>query len=284
MVTDSSEWIEILSFAKINLMLDVVKKREDGYHEIVSLFQEISLHDLLYVRKISEKCVKLTGVELPPDNTIKRAYEVFNIVCGVDFGIEVKMIKRIPQGAGLGGGSSNAGAILRYLAKETGVSDLSILTQVAERVGSDVPFFLHGGTAIVTGRGEKVEPLDDLPSYGVTLFVPSIKINTKNAYSYLKISDFLKAPCPPKMLYEAYREGNLEKIKYCSYNVFQEVFLPVYHELEMTLKLLKKEKPITALMTGSGSAFFGIKPPGKGTFRFISRKERENYKEGRKPM
>ena len=260
---------EIVSFAKINLMLDVLRKRDDGYHDIVSLMQTISLQDTLLVELKKGRGIELvSNVELPARNTLVRAYEVFSKEIGVDFGLKVKIIKRIPPGAGLGGGSSNAASLLKLLSILRGFD--GDLTALASKIGSDVPFFLECGSAAVRGKGEIVERINDLPEYGVVLSVPSVRISTKSAYSWLREGDFGKAPCSPEELHSAYLEWDYKRIRECSYNVFEEVMEGKYWEIDRAKKHLEERySPIVSMMTGSGSGVFGILPPGKGKFRFV---------------
>lgn len=208
-----------------------------------------------------------------------RAYEVFKEAFGVKRGIEVFLIKRIPAGSGLGGGSSNGAAVLKFLGRAFGVSkeDLKIL---GARIGSDVPFFIEGGTAIVTGRGEKVETLSPLPPYGVSIFMPSIRISTEKAYRALRVEDFGRAPCTPRDLYDAYKVYDYQRIKDCSFNIFQKILADHYWELRQTMKVAEKADGIVSFLTGSGSAIITLHSPGGGTFRFVSRK----FDEFPKPM
>ncbi len=269
MVENSGSLVEIKSFAKLNLFLDVLGKRKDGYHDISSIMQTISLHDTLIFEKVEKGFHLESTLKIPEKNSIERAYEVFRREIGLDFGIRVKLIKRIPMGAGLGGGSSNAAATLKYLASQSGVDENDLLELAAE-VGSDVPFFLRCGTAFVEGRGEIVKRLDDLPNYGVDLAIPSLRIPTAKAYSWLREEDFGRARCSPVELYEAYRLGDESRISECSYNVFQEIALEGFWEIKKTLTYLKERDPIVAMMTGSGSAVFGVFQKGRGTFSFVS--------------
>ncbi len=278
MVKNSDGWVEILSFAKVNLMLDVVGKRGDGYHEIVSLFQEVTLHDTLRMHLVAEEGVRLRSTRpLPKDNTVVRAYEVFKEAFGIKRGIEVFLIKRIPAGSGLGGGSSNGAAVLKFLGRAFGVSkeDLKIL---GARIGSDVPFFIEGGTAIVTGRGEIVETLPSLPPYGVSVFMASIRISTERAYRALRQGDFGKAPCTPRDLYDAYKVYDYQRIKDCSYNIFQKILADHYWELRQTMKVAENAGGLVSFLTGSGSAIITVHTPGSGTFRFVSDKPGKEHK------
>ena len=275
MVENSVEWIERPSYAKLNLMLDVVGKREDGYHNIVSLFQEISLHDTIKVKFTKEGFDIDSSRPLPTDNTLYKAYKVFKEKFKLDFGLSIKIIKRIPAGAGLGGGSSNAAILLQILGERFNV-DKEALLEAAKYVGSDVPFFLYGGTALVEGMGEIVTPLDDLAEYGVILSVPKVRVSTKLAYQALREEDFGKAPCSALQLYEAYIRKDYQTIKKCSYNVFEEVLLDQFFEIDRTKKLLGRESDvIVAMMTGSGSGVFGIVESGKGSFSFVGKEKKK---------
>ncbi len=269
MVEDSDEVVEIKSFAKLNLFLDVIEERKDGYHNIESIMQTISLHDTLVVKKIRKGVIVDSTLEVPGENLIEKAYRFFREQYGLDFGIKVWLVKRIPMGAGFGGGSSNAAAILKYLASQTGIGEEEIF-EIALKVGSDVPFFLKCGTALVKGKGDILERLDDPPKYGVVLAVPKIRIPTSRAYSWLRKEDFSKASCSPMDLYTAYREKKYETIKRCSYNLFQKVMLREFWEIKESMRYLEGNySPIVSMVTGSGSAVFGILPPGEGTFSFV---------------
>ncbi|MCD6449364.1 MAG: 4-diphosphocytidyl-2C-methyl-D-erythritol kinase, partial [Thermotogaceae bacterium] len=154
--------------------------------------------------------------------------------------------------------------------------DKEDVLKVAESVGSDVPFFLYGGTALVEGRGEFITPLDDLPEYGVILSVPRVRVSTKFAYQTLRKEDFGRAPCSALKLCEAYAKLNYQLIKDCSYNIFEKVLLNQFFEISRTKRLLEKDNDvIVAMMTGSGSGVFGIVEAGKGSFRFVGRDKKK---------
>ncbi len=267
MVEIGDGWFEIPSFAKINLFLDVLRKRDDGYHELVGLFQTISFHDTIRLRMIDDGLKIESTRFIPEKNIVETAVEVFKKETGIDFGMEILIVKRIPMMAGFGGGSSNAGAVLKFLGKVFDVPKEDLL-RIASKVGSDVPFFLESGTAIVRGKGDVVERMEPLPEYGVVLAVPKIRIDTKRAYSYLKEEDFSKSVCDVEELYRAYKEFDFETIRRCSYNIFQEVLKDYYLEIDITLKHLERSGGIVSMMTGSGSGCFSIFPPGEGVFKF----------------
>ena len=269
MVKDSGKVVEIKSFAKVNLFLDVFGKREDGYHEISSIMQTISLHDTLIFEKTESGFQLESTVNIPGKSSIEKAYEIFKGEVGLDFGIKVKLIKRIPMMSGLGGGSSNAAATLKYLALQTRTNENDVL-ELAAKVGSDVPFFTKCGTAFVEGRGEILHWLDDLPSYGVDIAIPGVRISTKQAYSWLESWDYGNAECSAMDLYEAYKFKEERRISECSYNVFQEAILEKFWEIKKALEYLKEKDPIVSMMTGSGSAVFAVFPKNFGIFSFVN--------------
>ena len=271
MVEDRDEWFEIPSFAKLNLFLDVLGKREDGYHEIVSVFQTISLHDTIRIRPKEDGLTIKSTRQIPGKNTMEKAYRLAKDRFGFSGGFEIELIKRIPMGGGFGGGSSNAAAFLRFLSEFLGLPKEEIF-RVASEVGADVPFFLECGTALVKGKGDIIERLDDLPEYGVVLSVPNLKISTADAYKWLDENFFGKAPCDAMELYRAYAETDWDKMKECSYNVFEEFLLPRFKEIEMAKRRLSERfSPKIVMMTGSGSGVFGILPPGEGRFSFVGK-------------
>lgn len=178
--------IRVSAPCKINLHLRVLERRADGYHDIESVFQLVSLADGLSVSIAGDsgECrVVSPHMELPPVNTVSRAVELFREETGIREGILIDLDKRIPSGAGLGGGSADAAAALFALDRLFGTAlDRSVMARMASLIGSDVPFFLKGAAAIVEGRGERVAPIDareDL--YGVLVW-PDVHSATAEAY------------------------------------------------------------------------------------------------------
>ncbi|MCD6552290.1 4-(cytidine 5'-diphospho)-2-C-methyl-D-erythritol kinase [Thermotoga sp.] len=268
MVEDRSECsAELVSPAKLNLYLDVLEKRADGYHSVLGLFQTISLYDTISVEVCREGFFLESNVDLPKNNTIKKTYEVFKEETGLEFGLKVKLEKRIPMGSGLGGGSSNAATILRYLGKLFDVPFEKLL-EMAIRVGSDVPFFLYGGTAVVKGKGELVEKLKDITGYSVNLFVPNIHSSTREMYSFLTPDTYGKGPDNLKELHRAYLKRDYDKIRKLSYNVFEKIFLERYPGVLRDLEGFG-EGSILRMMTGSGSTFFALYPSSTGKYSFV---------------
>jgi len=267
LVETSFGCFEILSPAKLNLYFDVVGKRSDGYHEIIGLFQTISMFDKMHVTFTKEGITIESNVCIK-NNIIEVAYSLFKKITGKKFGVKVKLEKNIPLGAGLGGGSSNAGNFLRFLGEYFNVSEDELLF-IAKNVGSDVPFFLYGGTAIVKGRGDIVEPLKAIENYSVDVAFPGFPISTVSMYDALKKENWNKGPGDPYELYEAYLERNIQSIKKFSYNVFQELVLQKYPDIREIFEILKTKNSIITMVTGTGSSVFALFEDDTGTYKFI---------------
>jgi len=249
----------------VNLCLDVLRKRGDGFHEIDSLFQNISLHDELNVHfaegngSLSVRC----NVEIE-NNIIGKVWQyVEDRFADENIDVEVEIDKKIPMGAGLGGGSGNAAGFIYFLKYMEFVDEEEAL-QIAQAVGSDVPFFLYGGTAVVTGRGEEVRCVESLRGYSLDLYYPNFSISTKEAYSRLKSEEFGKAPLKAEELYQAYVRKDCDSIRKGTYNIFERV---IPNTLREEIERLKIFSP--AALTGSGSAYFQIRDGGK--YRFVEK-------------
>lgn len=182
------------SYAKINLGLHLLGKRPDGYHDILTVFQEISLHDTVTCRPagagagISITCSR-PDVPCDESNTVWRAFRLFCERTGVRDGIEIDISKVLPPGGGLGGGSSNAAAVLCAANRiwHTGLSEDELCLLAAE-VGSDVPFFIRGGSMLGEGRGELLSPLEITRRYYLLLVCPGIHVSTAQAYNRARIA------------------------------------------------------------------------------------------------
>ncbi|SHN51240.1 4-(cytidine 5'-diphospho)-2-C-methyl-D-erythritol kinase [Fervidobacterium gondwanense] len=246
------------TYAKVNLCLDIIRKRSNGYHEISSLFQNISLADKMeIIISNGDGNIQIDSNMHIEDNIL---YKIWRLLGDKDHDVKVRLEKKIPMGAGLGGGSSNAAGFLKAL-EYVGVITKDDAYQLAKAVGSDVPFFLYGGTANVAGRGEIIEPLEPLPSFKIDIFYPGYSISTKEAYGNLRSEWFNLAPMGPLELYRAYLENDCEKIKKGTYNIFERV---IPNDLLSKIEKLKLEFP--AALTGSGSAYFCISSNGKYHF------------------
>lgn len=271
------------SFAKLNLDLRVLDKRPDGYHELRTIFQTISLTDRLHIEFERRKRTELlldSSVEIA-DNLVIRAAKLVLERLRVSARIRFKLDKRIPMGAGLGGGSSNAAAVLIALPALAGkLIPRSELLELAECLGSDVPFFLFGGTALAIGRGTELYPLPDLPRHPALVLSSNIHISTPEAYRTLERGAVTKAAHravdPHGACYKLTspsRSPILREFQTVAWNLagaglealplkndFEEAVFRLHPELAAQKRILRRRGAKPVLMTGSGSAIFGVFP------------------------
>jgi 4-diphosphocytidyl-2-C-methyl-D-erythritol kinase len=250
--------IRVPAFAKLNLTLRILFKRPDGFHELRSVFQTISLADQIGIRfhKSSRTVIRMAGNVDIPDNLIVRAarlcLEEMRTSATLDFELE----KRIPMGAGLGGGSSDAAAVLLALPRLAGKPiPIARLLPLAAQLGSDVPFFLLGGTAAVLGRGEELYPLEDLRSPHVLLVSPDLHVSTPDAYRALS-ARLTPESVPDKLT--AFQAAMWSGDAPPPANDFESVVFEQYPQLKTIRNRLLRAGASTAMMTGSGSSLFGI--------------------------
>ncbi|MEK7310303.1 MAG: 4-(cytidine 5'-diphospho)-2-C-methyl-D-erythritol kinase [Planctomycetota bacterium] len=263
-ITRLSNGLKVLSPAKINLFLEVLGKRQDGFHEIESIMQTVSLFDTLYLHPIKSGIKVITNhpeLSSGRDNLVYQAADLIKKEYGVKKGIRIVLEKRIPIGGGLGGGSSNAAAVLLglnclwnlYLSKE----ELSLL---GARLGSDVPFFIYGQTAIVKGRGEIVLPLRVKETFHYILLKPPISIPTKNIYKNIRLSLTKPAingimPIINKLLR---KQAGYKEIQQLMYNRLENVAMKLYPVLRDTHQAFRNISNSGILLSGSGSTIFKL--------------------------
>lgn len=248
--------------AKINLFLDVGPLRSDGYHEIVSIMQTLDLRDRLTIRFPSENNPSLrlhldhSHLSGGPENTLWRAHQSFKRHYPHVPGMEIRLRKRIPMQAGLGGGSSDAGILLRYLWKTFAPeASKDRMIAIAAEVGSDVPFFLFGGTCLVKGRGERIASLPSLPSHPILVFHPVETVSTAAAYQALDtIGERIHPPLEP--LLEAIRSGDWKGILGGLHNSFEECIYAAHPPLAALYAFCRKRLREGVLLCGSGSNLF----------------------------
>jgi 4-diphosphocytidyl-2-C-methyl-D-erythritol kinase len=253
--------IALRSYAKINLGLHVLGKRPDGYHEVRTVLQTIGLHDRLTLKRKRTKgiqfCSNEPGID-PSDNLVVRAIEAFQYHTGAPGGVTAKLEKAIPLGAGLGGGSSNAGVTLLGLARLFRL-DLRGCDMLhwAGQLGSDVPFFLLGGTALGIGRGSEVYPVEEPPKKHVLLAIPSRGISTAEAYGRLSLQ---LTNTHPESMIPRFCSGfwtRLERQE-LQENDFERAFFEHFPELRKVKAGWLAAGAVMAGLTGSGSALFGL--------------------------
>jgi len=251
------------AYAKLNLTLDVLGKREDGYHDLQSVMQTISIRDDIEIDIGTGKPWKLQcsqeGIPCDESNLAWKAAKVYCDVMKKDpNGLEIRIQKRIPSGAGMGGGSADAAAVLRALNRYYG-EPLSIfaLAELGAQVGSDVPFCVVCGTAMVEGRGERLRKLPDMPDCIFVVVKPEFSVSTPELYQ--KIDSVAIAHRPDnKAMESALLAGDLEKVAANVCNVFDPVVTEEHLELNYIKSLLHQYGAVGYQMTGSGSAVFGI--------------------------
>ena len=251
------------AYAKLNLTLDVLGKREDGYHDIKSVMQTISIRDDVEIDVGTGKpwvleC-SMEGIPTDETNLAWKAAKVYCDAMGYDpDGIAIRITKRIPTQAGLGGGSADAAAVLRALNRHYG-HPLSImaLAELGAQVGSDVPFCTVCGTAMVEGRGEKLRKLPDMPDCVFVVCKPGFSVSTPELYR--KIDQIAIAQHPNHQAMEsALLSGDLEQVAAEVYNVFDPVVSAENPELNYIKSIFNTYGSVNQQMTGSGSACFAI--------------------------
>ena len=264
------ESFTVTAAAKVNLDLRVLGRRSDGYHELRTLLQTIDLSD--EVRAIPAppdvldlQVVPAGVVSSGSDNLVVRAAETLRRHSAVKAGVRLELAKNIPIGAGLGGGSSDAAATLVLLDAMWGLHlEPSVLRRLAAELGSDVPFFLTGGLALATGRGEIIRPLPDLAEYGVVVCTPPIEISTADVYDsfaagFQLTSGELKATVG-SFVAGLETAGTVEPPWQELGNDLEPVVVENWPDVGRSVTALKAMGPLYAGVTGSGAAAFAIFP------------------------
>ena len=252
--------IIIDSYAKINLGLDILYKRPDGYHEINTIMQQISLNDTLTIREIKEDIVmESNNNNLPLDSTnlVYRAWKILQDKTGINKGIQINIHKRIPIAAGLAGGSSNASAVLKGL-NELWNLNLSEkeLREIGVELGADVPYCIMGGTALAEGIGEKLTPIKSFGGKLVLLANPGIAVSTVDVYRKLKLQG--KPQLDIKKIINSIENDDLKSVGNNIINVMEEVVIEEHPIISEIKKDMKSCGAINALMSGSGPTVFGL--------------------------
>lgn len=254
-----SNSLTLPAYAKINLYLDVVGKRSDGYHSICSVMQSISLHDTVTVSKNNLNTITVTCDDdsIPCDETniaVKAAQEFFNetkCFCGVD----IDIAKRIPSQAGLGGGSADGAVVISALNEifMTGLN-VSQLCDIGSRVGADIPFCLMGGTVLCEGIGEILTPLNPIPDCYIVIAKGTEGISTNQAYQ--KIDMLPERDSNNLNIRQIFNNNDITKICPACYNVFEKV--SSVGEIAYIKQTMRSSGALVSCMSGSGSAVFGI--------------------------
>ena len=251
------------AYAKLNLTLDVLGKRDDGHHNLKSVMQTISVRDDIEIDIGTGKpwCIKCDKEDIPCDerNLAWKAAKVYCDALNKDpNGLEIRITKRIPNQAGMGGGSADAAAVLRAL-NEYYDHPLSIgaLAELGAQVGSDVPFCVVGGTCMCEGRGERLRKLPDMPDCIFVVCKPDFSVSTPELYQ--KIDEVAISKRPDNQAMEsALLAGDIEKVAHNLFNVFDPVVTEEHLELNYIKSLFHQYGAMGYQMTGSGSAVFAV--------------------------
>lgn len=254
--------MQVKAFAKLNLTLDILRRREDGYHDLQMVMQSIDLADELTITPAEgEGLMSTTLSYLPSDgrNLAQMAAEAFRNAAGRSGQVDISIVKRIPVCAGMAGGSSDAAAVLRAMNELTGAGYTPAeLARIGEAVGSDVPYCVVGGTALAEGRGERLTPLPPLPSCHVVVCKPPFPISTPQLFSRVDVRRIARRPDTVGML-AALAAGDLTGVARRMYNVFEDVLEPRRQaEISAIKAALIDCGALGAAMTGSGPTVFGL--------------------------
>jgi 4-diphosphocytidyl-2-C-methyl-D-erythritol kinase len=260
--------------AKINLFLRVLHKRADAYHDIASLMQKITLYDeLTFTLKPVGINLDCPGSDLPTseDNLVFLAAQSIFAYANYPSGVEIKLIKKIPLAAGLGGGSSDAATTLMAL-NELCSLDLkkNELMKLGARLGADVPFFIFGNTALVSGIGDKLKAVQNIPELNFVLINPQFPLSTKMVYDNLNLRLTRE-----KINYSIPRFFALGDVIRELHNDLEEVSLKLHPELNNLKQMLLCHGALGALMSGSGPTVFGIFPDEKSAKKAMNAMEKE---------
>ncbi len=252
--------IQLRSYAKINWTLDVLFRREDGYHELRTIYQTVSLYDRLRLTTTSGEIeIACDDPRVPCDETnlAHRAAVMFREAAGTDAGVRIEIEKRIPVAAGLGGGSSNAAAVLLGLARlwQIEVDDCRII-EISMALGSDVPFFLVGGTALGIGRGEEVYSIEQVACDNLVLANPGFAVSTPAAYS--KLSRLTRQEAVRIIPLTLLAAKGIRELPLAAGNDLEEVVEAAYPEIAEVKRRLLSLGARGALMSGSGATVFGV--------------------------
>ena len=247
--------------AKINLTLDVLYKRQDNYHEVEMVMTTVDLADRIGLENRVDGLIKIFSADrFVPDDERNFAYQAAKLLkdtYGIKHGVSITIEKEIPIAAGLAGGSSDAAATLRGLNELWNLNlSLDTLAELGAKIGSDVSFCVYGGTALATGRGEKIQELPAPPACWVVLAKPKIGVSTAEIYGNLKV-DQIKHPNTKEML-KAIKTNNYELMCRSIGNVLESVTFNLYPEVVTLKEQMQRFGADAVLMSGSGPTVFGL--------------------------
>jgi 4-diphosphocytidyl-2-C-methyl-D-erythritol kinase len=259
----TSDSVSIPAYAKINWSLRVLGKRDDGYHEIDTVMQTISLHDTITVAQTDDPTIGVwcDDGSIPCDETnlVWRAAAAVRERYSINRGVKIRLEKRIPSEAGLGGGSSDAAATLIALAQLWDIQPTADdVISIGKSLGSDVPFFFCGGTARATGRGEQIVRVGDVPEQHLLVIKPSANIPTAHAYNSLNSRALTSSNAKPILVRSQASHDSDSLDLNALHNDFEATVFKFEPEIARAKNALLKSGASAAILCGSGSAVFGI--------------------------
>ena len=256
--------IQLKALAKINLGLDVMRRREDGYHEVKMIMQTIGLHDDLEIRKTKTPGIQVkTNLYYLPTNENNLVYKAAKLLMDefqIQDGVSIQLKKRIPVAAGMAGGSSDGAAVLWGINQMYGLGlSMQALMERGVRLGADVPYCIQRGTALAEGIGEKLSVLPPMPKCTILIAKPGISVSTKFVYENLHAND-LKPEQHPDVdsMIEAMRQKDLGLLCSRMGNVLETVTIPAYPVINEIKRTMIDNGAIGSMMSGSGPTVFGI--------------------------
>jgi 4-diphosphocytidyl-2-C-methyl-D-erythritol kinase len=272
-VTFVERALTVRCYAKLNLYLDVVGKRPDGYHNIETIFQSVDLYDTITIESALNSVVSVrcdhSALADPKKNIVYRAVRLVQDTFSTDLGATITIEKRIPLGAGLAGGSTDAAGTLTALAELWSLpTDLKTLDEIAGRLGADVPFCMHGGTAVATGTGEILSPIEITRPWWVVIVCPEINVPTSEVYRRVDVRGFEASGDRFKHAVAAVRAGDLPA---ALYNSMEPVVFDAYPQVRAARDALAAAGGTRVLMTGSGAAVYALVPTEEEAHRLADR-------------
>ena len=259
--------ISLKALAKINLGLDVLGKREDGYHEVRMVMQTIHLYDRVEIKKTRSPHIhvetNLYYLPVNEDNLVYRAAKLMKDEFQIKEGVRIVLQKFIPVAAGLAGGSSDAAAVLVGMNRifKLGLKQNKLM-ELGLKIGADVPFCIMRGTALAEGIGEKLTALPPMPKCPVLIAKPAISVSTKAVYEGLKLYDGMEHPDIDGVM-EGIQQKDLKGVASHMGNILETVTIPMYPVIEDIKKLMLENGALNAMMSGSGPTVFGLFPNEK---------------------
>lgn len=254
--------LELKALAKVNLGLDVLGVRENGYHDVRMVMQTIYLYDKVTIQKTEEAGIRLkTNLDFLPVDEKNIAYKAAKLLIDefeIKEGVEITLEKRIPVAAGMAGGSSNAAAVLVGMNRlfELGLGQKQLMER-GVHLGADVPYCIMRGTVLAEGIGEILTPLAPLPKCYFVVAKPPISVSTKTVYEKLDSHEIEEHPDIDTVI-EGLQEGNLKKVAENMGNVLERVTIQDYPVIEEIKNVMKQSGALNAMMSGSGPTVFGI--------------------------